>query len=138
MAIDVDALVSDAALDTFLGGRLNGQTSLKPRAWADSKPARQFALDAILRYFRDATPTITEDHITDPSVLGHAVMQGAATRLYELALQGSPDSGGFATLYKNYKAEFEREVRKQIDIAHAGMAPDRKGRGRRTVAVVRR
>jgi hypothetical protein len=139
MTIDVNALVTDAQLDDFLGGQLNAEgTALRPLRWTSSLPARQEALDDILRLFRDATPTIAETDITDVTRLAHAVKLGAAARVYELALSNVGDGSVFYAMRKDYRDRFDKEVRKQIDIAHASMAPDPKGRGRRSISVVRR
>lgn len=138
MAIDVDALLSDADLDNFLGGQVNVGSKLLPKGWTDSLPARQHALDEILRMFRDATPPIEEADITDVSRLAHAVKVGASARLYFLALSRVGDTSAFYAMFTTYTKEFEREARKQIDIAHKAMQPDPKGRGRRSVSLVRR
>ena len=85
MALDVDTILTDAELIEFLPGAETGQ-ELKPRAWTDLKPARQYALDRVLEAFRRRDPPIYAEDLATPSQLAPVIRDGAAARLFRLAM----------------------------------------------------
>lgn len=139
MSIDVDDILSDAELDEYLGGQVLGSTTLLPAAWTDGKPARQYALDEILRLLKRAFPTIVEADIVATDTLKRAVKLGAAARLYELAVTNCSDPSAFFQIEKRYRGLLNDEIRFLGDeINETKPALDPKGRGRRSVSIVRR
>ena len=139
MDIDVDDILTDAALDEHLGGQVSGGQMLIPLAWGGStRRARLDALELIMTRFRDTVPRIEARHVTDPSLLRHAVLYGAVARIYELAMSSASDANVFFALEKRYRQRFDSEVQRLIDVIHETLPPDARGRGRRTVSIVRR
>ncbi len=140
MTIDVDAILTDAELDDFLGGQVNAQTTLRPVGWTNATPARRYALDEVLRILRRAHPSIAEVDLDlmSPS-LKRAVLMGSAARLYQLAIATAVDASLFYALEKKYTTERNEEIRALGDEINAAKpAFDPKGRGRRSVVLVRR
>lgn len=140
MTIDVDDVLSDAELDEFLGGQVLSKTNLRPAGWADARPARQYALDEVLRILYRAHPSIDESlvDIASPS-LKRAVLMGSSARLYFLAMTNAADASLFYALEKKYTAERNEEIRALGDeINRKAARVDSKGRGRRSIAVSRR
>lgn len=138
--IDVDDVLTDAELDEFLGGQVLGQTTLLPAGWEDAQPARQFALGEVLRLLRRSTPSVAEDDV-DPTheALKRAVLLGAAARLYQLAISSAVDASLFYAMEKRYKAERDDEIRALArEIHESKPLTDARGRGRRSVSIVRR
>lgn len=139
MTIDVDDILSDAELDEYLGGQVLGATTLIPAAWTDCKPARQYALDEVLRLLRRAFPAIVEADIIATDTLKRALKLGATARLYELAMTNCADPSAFFHLEKRNRGLFADEIRFLGDeINEAKPALDPKGRGRRSVSIARR
>jgi hypothetical protein len=137
MAIDIDVL-SNAELDEWLGGQVEGAMTLRPAAWADSTPARLAARDEIVRLFSLMKPEITEGLVTDSTTLKHALKLGSAARLYELAMTQAPEPGLFYHLEKRYRTMFEAEVNRVGLLINAEREPDPARRNRRTVSIGRR
>lgn len=138
--MDVDDILTDAELDEFLGGQLLAQSTLMPRQWESALPARRYALDEVLRLLRRAHPEIDESlvDVASPS-LKRAVLLGAASRLYFLAMTQTTDGSLFYALQKQYDKERDAEIRALGDeINRRACRVDVKGRGRRSVSVVRR
>lgn len=138
MTIDVDDILSNADFDEWLGGMVEGNVTLRPSSWSDSRPARQYALDELLRIFRQYRPAIEDTNITDVSDLAYAIKVGGAARLYELAMTSAPDPGIFFHLEKRYRGIFTDEVRRIGDAINALRCADPRGRGRRVLSLGRR
>jgi len=153
MTIDVDTILTDAELDEFLGGQVEGSTTLRPVSWENCAPARQFALDEILRLLKRAGPTIEEEDITATATLKRAVCLGAASRLYELAMTSGNASEVFFALEARNRKLMNDEIRWIADEIQAARVArlalvgvdlltdeilENKGRGRRSVVLVRR
>lgn len=138
--MDVETILTDAELDEFLGNQLTGQTTLLPYGWETALPARRYALDEVLRILRRTHPSILETDIEPSSEsLKRAVLMGAAARIYYLAMTTAADGSLFYTLEKKYTAERNEEIRALGDSILATRKPqDPKGRGRRSVSIVRR
>lgn len=153
MTIDVDDILTDDDLDEYMGGQALGATTLKPVAWDDCKPARQYALDEVMRLLKRAFPKIDEVDIANTATLRRAVLLGASARLYRLAMTNCADPNLFYAMEKRDRAELNDEVRAlgdEIEAARVlriscigeGIVGDEilanKGRGRRSVSIVRR
>lgn len=139
MTIDVDSVLTDVDLNTWLGGQGTGATNLKPKAWPSLKPARDHALAETLRILGNAHPSIAETDIVDTSKLEHAVKLGSAARLYELAITNAADASVFYAMEKKYRTQFEDEVRRLADeINRCRLIVDPKRRSRRVVSFSRR
>lgn len=150
MTIDVDDILTDVELDEYMGGQAFGATTLKPAAWDDCKPARQYALDEVMRLLKRAFPTIAETDIADVAVMKRAILLGASARLYRLAMTNCADPNLFYAMEKRDRAELNDEIRAlgdEIQAARAlrisrgdvdGTTIDNMGRGRRSISIVRR
>lgn len=138
MAIDVNTIVTDNAFDAWLGGQVNGATTLRPASWTSSLPARKYALDETLRLFSQARPAIDESLVTDATILIRAILLGSTARLYELAMTQAPEPGLFFHLEKRYRGMFEAEVSRLIGVINANRDRDLRGRSRRVVTIGRR
>ena len=140
MTIDVDDVLTDEELDEFLGGQVLAKTTLRPAGWVTAQPARQYALDEVLRILYRAHPSIDETLVDVTSTsLKRAVLMGAAARLYFLAMTNAADASLFYALEKKYTAERNDEIRALGDeINRAACRVDPKGRGRRSISIVRR
>jgi len=108
--MDPDTVLTDAALDEFLGGQALDATTLLPDAWTDLRPARQYALDVVLDRFKRMSPPVLETDIVDPTELADAVQLGAAMRLYRLAMTTGDRDEIFADSYHEYKELFELAI----------------------------
>ena len=140
MPIDVDDVLTNSQLDEYLGGQVEGATTLRPAAWSDSKPARQWGLDEVVRILRRAHPTIAESDLDATSAsLKRAVTLCAVARLYELAMTNTTDPSVFYHLADKYLKRAYEEIRALGDEINAAKpAVDTRGRGRRSVVLVRR
>lgn len=105
--VDVDTIVSDQALDEFMGGQVKtGPMGLAPETWQNAaKPARQHALNRVLEALRRRTPPIVYADLAQPTELADAVMYGAAEHLWSLAMTGPGDLGD--TRRKYYGDKFD-------------------------------
>jgi hypothetical protein len=147
MTIDVNDIATDTELDSELGGQVTGAYTLRPKSWEDAEPARQFALDAILKLFVRVHPAIGETQIlayaptegaTGIEALKDAVIWGAAARLYHLAVTSGVGTELFYALKRDYEKKFSDEVRRLGDAINASRCPDPVRRSRRVIVMGRR
>lgn len=139
MTIDVDDILTDAELDQWLGGQVLSGTTLLPAQWESALPARQYALEEVLRLFARSYPAIEETDIVSTDEFKRAILLGASARLYELAMTNCQDPSAFFHLEKKYRTLLNDEIRFLGDSINAELPTlDTKGRGRRSVSLVRR
>lgn len=90
--IDVDAVLTHAQLDDYLGGKLTGHEHLAPLNDTDTAKARTFAVDEVLAALASRTPPVYEAFITIPAELRRSARHAAAARLYDLAATSGSDA----------------------------------------------
>lgn len=89
---DVDEIVNDEAMNTFLAGQLRGPMKLAPEAWQQmSKPARSYAFHRVLESLRRRSPSISYDDLKDPSQLSDAIKYGAAEHICQMQMNDEGD-----------------------------------------------
>lgn len=106
MALDVDTILTDAELIEFLPNQATTGIELKPGDWDDLKPARQYALDRVLEAFRRRDPPIFEEDLQTPSQLKQVIRDGAAARLFRLAMTSGDKSDLFVENTHYYEELF--------------------------------
>jgi hypothetical protein len=110
MTIDVDTVCTDAELDEFLGGALTRTLNMLPGEWADSEPARAYALRRTLQSLERRTPPVFEQDISDVTELHDAVVFGACARLYDLGITSAGESEVMFHQARRYEQKFRDEV----------------------------
>jgi len=147
MTIDVNDIATDVDLDDELGGQTTSGITLRPRAWSSCQPARQFALDGMLKLFDRVYPAIGEAQVLAYSptngvggiaALKDGVVWGAAARLYWLAMTSGSQGALFYELNRGYEKRFADEVRRLADAINKARCPDPQRRGRRSISIGRR
>lgn len=114
MTIDVDTVCSEAELDEYLGGALTKTINLLPGEWADSEPARAYALRRTLQTLSRRTPPIFEEDISDATELHDAVVFGACARIYDLGITGAGESEVMFHQARRYEAKWQSEVQSLV------------------------
>lgn len=114
MTISVDDVLTEAALDEYLGGQLTATVNLMPAGWTDAEPARQWALDRVLQSLKRRTPPILEGDIADVTELRDAVIFGAASRLYDIALTSAGESEVMFHKWREYDRKFNAELSSMV------------------------
>jgi hypothetical protein len=105
--VDVDQLVTEDDLNTWLGGHVRERLGLTD--WTgSSKHARQYALNRSLEALRRRNPPLTFSDLVFPQELNDAIKYGAAEHLYQLAMTGPGDVHDAQR--KIWEDKFDREM----------------------------